>query len=185
MMNKLLRSTNITRGEKDFIKIFPIHLICVDSDLFFLPDDDKKTFILKRMYFHEINSIHGHDAFLIETKQISNIFTKIFKNERINNKYLFEVTNKNGHKVHLDRKYSEDYNVQGSSPMELLLMGVAGCSSIDIISILEKQKLQPESYKMEVFGDRESVPGSAFKKYMQSFMLKEIFLQIELLELLT
>ena len=84
--------------------------------------------------------------------------------ERINNKYLFEVTNKNGHKVHLDRKYSEDYNVQGSSPMELLLMGVAGCSSIDIISILEKQKLQPESYKMEVFGDRESVPGSPFKK---------------------
>ena len=84
--------------------------------------------------------------------------------ERINDKYLFEVTNKNGHKVHLDRKYSDDYNVQGSSPMELLLMGVAGCSSIDIISILEKQKLQPESYKMEVFGDRESVPGSPFKK---------------------
>ena len=45
--------------------------------------------------------------------------------ERINDKYLFEVTNKNGHKVHLDRKYSDDYNVQGSSPMELLLMGVA------------------------------------------------------------
>ena len=84
--------------------------------------------------------------------------------ERINDKYLFEVTNKNGHKVHLDRKYSDDYDVQGVSPMELLLMGVAGCSSIDIISILEKQKLQPESYKMEVFGDRESVPGSTFKK---------------------
>jgi len=84
--------------------------------------------------------------------------------ERINDKYLFEVTNKNGHKVHLDRKYSDDYNVQGASPMELLLMGVAGCSSIDIISILEKQKLQPQSYKMEVIGDRESVPGSTFKK---------------------
>ena len=62
--------------------------------------------------------------------------------ERINDKYLFELTNKNGHKVLLDRKYSEDYNVKGPSPMELLLMGVAGCSSIDIIYILEKQKLQ-------------------------------------------
>ena len=77
---------------------------------------------------------------------------------------MYKRQNKNGHKVHLDSKYSDDFIVQGSSPMELLLMGVAGCSSIDIISILEKQKLQPESYKMEVFGDRESVPGSPFKK---------------------
>ena len=56
--------------------------------------------------------------------------------ERINDKYLFEVTNKNGHKVHLDRKYSDNYNVKGASPMELLLMGVAGCSSIDIIFVV-------------------------------------------------
>ena len=92
MMNQLLRSTDITRGGKDFIKIASninseIHLVCVDSDLFFLPDDDKKTYNLlskskKDIFYHEINSIHGHDAFLIETKQISNIFTKIFKRKK-------------------------------------------------------------------------------------------------------
>ncbi len=92
MMNQLLRSTDITRGGEDFIKITSkinseIHLICVDSDLFFLPDDDKKTYNLlskskKDVFYHEINSIHGHDAFLIETKQISNIFTKIFKRKK-------------------------------------------------------------------------------------------------------
>ena len=92
MMNQLLRSTDITRGGKGFIKIASninseIHLVCVDSDLFFLPDDDKKTYNLlskskKDVFYHEINSIHGHDAFLIETKQISNIFTKIFKRKK-------------------------------------------------------------------------------------------------------
>ncbi len=83
--------------------------------------------------------------------------------DRINDKYLFELSNENGHKVLLDRKYSPDYNVQGASPMELLLMGVAGCSSIDVISILEKQKLNPDSYKMKVEGERESTPGKPWK----------------------
>ena len=92
MMNQLLRSTDITRGGEDFIEIASninseIHLICVDSDLFFLPDDDMKTLNLlskykKDVFCHEINSIHGHDGFLIETKQISNIFTKIFKRKK-------------------------------------------------------------------------------------------------------
>ena len=83
--------------------------------------------------------------------------------DRINDKYLFELSNENGYKVLLDRKYSPDYNVQGASPMELLLMGVAGCSSIDVISILEKQKLDPDSYKMEVEGERDSTPGKPWK----------------------
>ena len=92
MMNQLLRSTDITREGEDFVKIASninskIHLICVDSDIFFLPDNDRKTFDLlskhkKNIFCHEINSIHGHDAFLIENKQISNIFTKIFKREK-------------------------------------------------------------------------------------------------------
>jgi putative redox protein len=38
--------------------------------------------------------------------------------------------------------------------MELLLMGVAGCSSIDIVAILNKQKINPTSLKMEVQGHR-------------------------------
>ena len=84
--------------------------------------------------------------------------------DRINDKYLFEFSNENGHKVLLDRKYSPDYNVQGASPMELLLMGVAGCSSIDVISILEKQKLDPDSYKMEVEGERESDTRKPWKR---------------------
>ena len=45
--------------------------------------------------------------------------------DRVNDKYLFELTNENGHQVFLDRKYSPDYDVKGVSPMELLLMGVA------------------------------------------------------------
>ena len=61
-----------------------IDIISVDTDILFLPDEDyETTSILKANKIpvknHIIKSIHGHDAFLIETKQISDIFTKILK----------------------------------------------------------------------------------------------------------
>lgn len=76
--------------------------------------------------------------------------------ERINEDYLFEVTNSNGHKVLLDNKSKSNGIVEGVSPMELLLMGVAGCSAIDIVAILNKQKINPRVLKMEVKGHRHS-----------------------------
>lgn len=74
--------------------------------------------------------------------------------ERINEDYLFEVVNANGHKVLLDNKSKTSGEVQGISPMELLLMGVAGCSAIDIVAILNKQKINLSVLKMEVKGHR-------------------------------
>lgn len=41
--------------------------------------------------------------------------------------------------------------------MELLLMGVGGCSAIDVVSILKKQRQVITSYKMEVEGQRKEV----------------------------
>ena len=74
--------------------------------------------------------------------------------ERINNDYLFEVSNSNGHRVLLDNKSKKFGSVKGISPMELLLMGLAGCSSIDVVAILNKQKINPTSIKMKVSGER-------------------------------
>ena len=81
--------------------------------------------------------------------------------ERVNSDFLFEVENKNGQKVLLDNSSKASGKVEGVSPMELLLMGVAGCSAIDIVSILGKQKINPLSLKMEVNGLRklEEIPA--------------------------
>ena len=84
---------------------------------------------------------------------------------RVNKDYLFEVTNDNGHKVLLDNKSKKKGKVEGISPMDLLLAGLAGCSSIDIISILNKQKINPTDLKMDVEGDRilDVVPSLFYK----------------------
>jgi putative redox protein len=55
----------------------------------------------------------------------------------------------------------------GASPMELVLMGVAGCSAIDMISILKKQRQEISSFKAEVEGERVQVgEGSRLKIFM-------------------
>ena len=90
-MNHLLASIDITRKNKTLEKVVEniqsnIHLIAVDSDLFFTAQEDRKTHerlkkINKNIFYHEIQSIHGHDAFLIENDAVSRILSNIFKSQ--------------------------------------------------------------------------------------------------------
>jgi len=73
--------------------------------------------------------------------------------KRLNNDYHFETKNERGDVVYLDNK--SEPNPQGASPMELLLMGIAGCSGIDIVLILKKQHIELEDFQMEVEGFRQ------------------------------
>ncbi len=72
--------------------------------------------------------------------------------KRLNDNYQFETVNERGNVIHLDNK--SEPNPQGASPMELLLMGIAGCSGIDIVMILKKQQLEMTNLEMDVEGFR-------------------------------
>ncbi|WP_299154719.1 OsmC family protein [uncultured Christiangramia sp.] len=91
--------------------------------------------------------------------------------KRINENYLFETVNERGNIVLLDNKSDEE--PKGASPMDLLLRGIAGCSSIDIVMILRKQNHELEDLQVEVDGYREdgAVPN-VFKKIHLDFFLK-------------
>ncbi len=88
-MNHLLASIDITRKGDTLEQIMKtitsdIHLIAIDSDLFFTAEEDQKTLkralkIKENIFYHEIKSVHGHDAFLIENEAMSQILTNIFK----------------------------------------------------------------------------------------------------------
>lgn len=60
-----------------------IHLVGIDSDLFFPASENRKCFeaikaFKSNIFYHEITSIHGHDAFLMEYDQLNNILKHIF-----------------------------------------------------------------------------------------------------------
>ena len=88
MMNQLLKTIDITRGRDSFVVIASkieadIHIIGIDSDLFFTANENRATYEELKKYkenvsYQEIVSIHGHDAFLIEYNQLHNLLATIF-----------------------------------------------------------------------------------------------------------
>ena len=90
---------------------------------------------------------------------------------RINDDFLFECTNSAGNSILLDN--TSQPGAKGVSPMESVLMAVAGCSGIDMVSILKKQRQEITAFKAEVEGERVVVDDAKpFKKIMVSFYLE-------------
>lgn len=87
LMNHLLKTTNCF-NQYNPSEVFQsiasnIHLVSVDSDYFFKANEIKMAFqeIKKQknnVLYHEIKSIHGHDAFLIEYEQLNAFLKPIF-----------------------------------------------------------------------------------------------------------
>lgn len=90
LMNHLLGTSDCTRGTNNILEALKevsthIHLIAIDSDQLFYADEIRETYALLKENNHpvsygEINSIDGHDAFLIEFKQLERLVKPIFQN---------------------------------------------------------------------------------------------------------
>ena len=65
------------------------------------------------------------------------------------------ATNEGGVSIHIDGAPSIGGENKGLRPMELLLAGIGGCSSIDIIGILNKQRQVITDFQILIDGERE------------------------------
>ena len=91
LMNQLLRTIDITTENQDAVEVLnsinaKIHMIGIETDLFFVPKQNRQTLQLlqskfSEIYYHEISSIHGHDAFLIEYEQLNKIIEPLFQTQ--------------------------------------------------------------------------------------------------------
>ena len=90
LMNHLLRTIDITEGRGSFGEVVSqikgsIHLISIDTDLFFTDAENRETYsrLMERkanLHYHTISSVHGHDAFLIEYDQLNRMLMPLFTN---------------------------------------------------------------------------------------------------------
>src|SRR6201747_686084 len=75
---------------------------------------------------------------------------------RVSGDFGFEATDEQGHTINMDSSPESGGQNFGVRPMQMLLMGLGGCSAIDVISILKKQRQDVKDYKMVINGDRET-----------------------------
>jgi putative redox protein len=66
----------------------------------------------------------------------------------------FDVTSATGHTIALDVPEGDGGSNHGPTPMELLLMALAGCTGMDVISILKKKRQIVTAYEIRVSGSR-------------------------------
>lgn len=66
----------------------------------------------------------------------------------------FIATDEFGVEIKMDNIGTQNPNF-GASPMQMLLMALAGCASIDMVMILDKQRQNYTSYQVKVEGVKE------------------------------
>lgn len=58
-----------------------------------------------------------------------------------------------GHKIYVDAKPESGGNNTGPTPKPLMLVALAGCTGMDVVSILKKMRVEYESFDIEVQGE--------------------------------
>lgn len=74
---------------------------------------------------------------------------------RKSGKFNFEAENENGFTVELDAKAAIGGEGKGFRPMEMLLIGLGGCSGIDMVNVLTKQKEPLNDIKIAINATRK------------------------------
>lgn len=95
--------------------------------------------------------------------------------KRVNDAFHFEATGVSGIANHMDANPEVGGVNAGARPMEMLLMGLGGCSAIDVVLILKKQRQAIDDLQIRVTGERVKIEGtemSPFRKIHLHFMLK-------------
>jgi len=74
----------------------------------------------------------------------------------------FEGTPDSGHRVIMDSSADFGGQDQGIRPMEMLLVGMGGCTSIDVMNILEKSRQDVTGCVAEIAAERAETEPKVF-----------------------
>lgn len=83
------------------------------------------------------------------------------------NKFGMDIRDADGHVMRMDIPVEQGGSGSGFRPMQSMLAALCGCSSVDVISILEKQRQVLKGLKIEADGSREEGKEPSLWKEIQ------------------
>ena len=87
-------------------------------------------------------------------------------------KRAFTANTESGHTVVMDSSPDFGGEDKGPRPMEMLLMGLGGCTSIDVAMILEKSRQDVKSCKVNITAERADTEPKVFTDIHVHFILE-------------
>lgn len=83
----------------------------------------------------------------------------------------FKATSGSGHTVQMDGPPDHGGRDLGPRPMEMLLMGLGGCSSFDVMSILQKSRQDVTDCRAELEAERADEVPAVFTRIHLHFVV--------------
>lgn len=84
-----------------------------------------------------------------------------------------------GHHVMMDAAEDVGGKDSGARPKQLMLAALAGCTGMDVISILKKMKIEPEEFKIDVEGNLTEEHPKYYDKMQIIYSFKGNNLDVE------
>jgi len=81
----------------------------------------------------------------------------------------FESTNPSGHNLFIDAGEENGGKSEGYRPKALMLSGLAGCSGLDVASLIKKMKLEVEDFKIDIDANLTEEHPKFYDKVVMSF----------------
>jgi putative redox protein len=85
---------------------------------------------------------------------------------------LFAGETGSGHRVMMDGSPEHGGRNLGARPMEMLLLGIAGCSGFDVVMILEKGRVGLVTCDVEVEAERATEDPKVFTRIHMHYIVK-------------
>ncbi|MEZ4948176.1 MAG: OsmC family protein [Saprospiraceae bacterium] len=91
--------------------------------------------------------------------------------QQIDETIRFVANNDSGNVLTIDGNPPVPGEDKGMRPMEIMLSGIAGCSSVDVVEILKKQRQNVNDFKVEITAERAAEAPRFFKALHLHFIV--------------